>query len=497
MTNAPSDPHDRPSGPGAAPPAVSDEVKAKARRFFDHAKKAAEGGNYDYAVKLYADGLAVWPDAVDEGLRPLRVTAMARKLEGGKAMGFLAARKLPTTGKDPLVNLNNALHLFGLDPSTPANVERILSLAVKARQYRIAWWVAPLLVEIYDTCQKKMPESHYENACKEMNEAAALAVQTGEDRLQMELLQACIAVTQIWVRCYPNSMQAQRVRGDASGLLTITRGKFSREDGFTESLKDAEGQADIRDRDRSTITDDRLKMLIERARQDWEQNREVSAKLINLVELMVRTELPAQESEAVSLLEHEYQSGGNYTFRMKADDIRMKQANRRLRQAVEHAAERPADAASRKEAEALAAQVNDLEIHIYEDRRKMHPTDMKYHFNLGVRYFKAGRFDDAIPMFQKSQLDGRYKSESLLYLGRCFLEKGFFEQALGTLRKGAQDLGGAVGKLACELNYWLGRTFEQMRRFDDAREAYGQIIQIDYNYRDARRRLEKIVSGGG
>ena len=69
--------------------------KAKARKLFAHAKKASDTRNYDYAIELYVSGLACWPDAVEEGLKMLRVVATARQLEGGRPPGFMVARKYP------------------------------------------------------------------------------------------------------------------------------------------------------------------------------------------------------------------------------------------------------------------------------------------------------------------------------------------------------------------------------------------------------------------
>src|SRR5947209_3847662 len=99
-----------PTNPSPAVPpqpiyVATDAAKSNARKFFDHARKAADTKNYDYAIKLYIDGLSLWPDAVDEGLRPLRVTGVARRQSGGKSAGFLAARQYPSNTKDLLKNL--------------------------------------------------------------------------------------------------------------------------------------------------------------------------------------------------------------------------------------------------------------------------------------------------------------------------------------------------------------------------------------------------------
>lgn len=488
--NAQSSP---PPGLSLAPP-TTDENKAKARRFFEHARKATEQRSYDYAVKLYSDGLAFWPDAVEEGLKPLRVVATMRKLEGGKPAGFLLARKLPVGGKDTLRSLSNVLHLYGLDPGSIPHMETMLQLAVKASLYQIAWWIAPVLVEAYDTSGRKLPASHYADACEAMDRAGDLALQAGDDRIQMDLMNAVIAVTQIWGQHHPDSMEAARARSRASGKLTITRGKFSREDGFSESLKNAELQAELRDRDRSVHSEERLQQLIQNARADWEANREVAAKLLYLIDLMLKADKVQVEEDAIALLSAEYQSGGNYIFKAKADEIRIKQANRHLRGLTAKAAADPTDEAARQAALQFAQQANEAEIRIFEERRQKYPTDLKIHFGLGVRLFKASRFDDAIPYFQRAQADGRCRNESRLYLGRCFYEKAFFDQAAGTFRACMRDLDAAAGKLTLEVQYWLGRTYENLHKLDEAREAYGQLIQVDYNYRDARQRLEKIVA---
>lgn len=487
---------DKPPPPSAQPAVgADDERRGKARKFFEHAKKAAEQRNYDYAIKLYTDGLALWPDAVEEGLKPLRVVATMRKLEGGKPAGFLAARKLSLSGKDPLKNLNNALHLYGLDPGSIPHMEQILELASRGMLYRVVWWIAPVLVEAYDTSGKKLAMSHYAAACAAMDHAAEFALQAGDERIQMEILQACIATAQIWAQHYPTSLDAQRARSDATGKLTITRGKFSRDGDITESMLDAERQADLRDRDKAIQSEERLAALIAKAREEWLAQREVPGKLINLVNLMLRADDPKADSEAIALLEAEYKATNNYAFKMKADDVRMRYFQRQLRQAVEKAEQSAGDAAAQQAVQELAARINEAELKIFAERREKYPTDLKLHFHHGVRLFKAGRFDEAIPLFQRSQGDGRLRLESRLYLGRCFFEKNFNDQAAGTLRAAVRDLETTAGKLPLELNYWLGRTLEKLGKKDEARAVYGELIQIDYNYRDARQRLERIVAG--
>jgi hypothetical protein len=93
---------------------TSPENQAKARKFFEHAKKSAETRNYDYAVQLYCDGLAFWPDAVEEGLKPLRW----RPPDGWRAARVRASWPRRNDRQGCLQALSNAMHLYGLDRRT-------------------------------------------------------------------------------------------------------------------------------------------------------------------------------------------------------------------------------------------------------------------------------------------------------------------------------------------------------------------------------------------
>jgi TolA-binding protein len=473
---------------------VTEEARGKARKFFEHAKKSAETHNWDYAIKLYVDGLALWPDAVEEGLKQLRVVATARRLNGGKPAGFLAARQRPTTGKDFLKNLNNALFLYGHDPVSVAAMEQLLQNASKAKLIRTVGWIAPVLMDAYNSA-KKLPEAHYQSAGDAMNAAADLAMALAEDAVAMEILNAAIATTQIWLRHHPESINAPRARSHASGKLTIVKGKFDKAEGFQESLKDADAQRELLDKAKPTLSGERAAQLIAKARADWEADRESAAKLFALIELMVREEKESLENEAVRLLESEYAATSNYAFKQKADDIRIKQMSRQRRALETRLKSDPANVEWQRAAADFRARQINSEMDILLDRQRQYPSDLRVKFQLAVRYMQAQRYDNAIPLFQMAQSDGRSRLEARLMMGRCFFEKHFHAQAIETLQSTIHETDSTSSPVVLELYYWLGRSFQAAGRPADAQKTYGQLIQLDYNYKDARQRLEALVAG--
>ncbi len=466
--------------------------KSKARKLFEHAHKAEETRNYDYAIELYVQGLSDWPDAVDEGLKKLRVVATARRMAGGKPPGFMTARKYPVGGKDVVKSLNNALHLFGLNPTDVSYMESILQLAAKTGCDAVGQWIAPVLADAYNT-GKKLSAARYQSACAAMERIADLAASFDNDTGAMEMLRAEVATTQIWQRHHPDSAEAIKTQGNASGKLAIVKGQFAKADGFEGSLKDADEQHDLHDRDKQMHTSARHKELIERARKDWEANRDVANKLLKLVELMLRVDSENYENEAIRLLKEEYTSSENYIFKQKEDELQIRLLNRRLREITEQERADPSNPDIRNQRIAHQKRQNEIETQIYEDRVKHYPTDLRVKYELGLRLFQARRYDEAIPLFQQSRSDARIRAESRLYIGRCFYGKQFFDQAMEVLRRGVSELQTRTGAVAMNLNYWLARTLEASKETEEARKVYGHLIQLDYNFLDARMRLEKLV----
>ncbi|HPF37219.1 MAG TPA: tetratricopeptide repeat protein [Phycisphaerae bacterium] len=463
-----------------------------ARKLFAHAKKAEDTRNYDYAIELYVQGLSHWPDAIDEGLRKLRVVATARKMVGGKSSGFLVRRKFPTNGKDPGVNLNNGLRLFGFDPAELASIEQILDLAVKAKCDRVGQWICPILTEALSR-SKKLSSSHYQSICDRMLEMGRMAREFGNHDGAMEIFRATVAAATIWRRHHPDSSEGHRAESAASGELTIVKGKFDTADKFTDSLQDADKQRDIQDSEKTVTSVDRNQLMIDAAMRDWEQNRSITNKLLKVVELMTRTGEDAREKEAIKLLEEEFSSTENYIFRARADDLRVRRM-RRERTAVERElSKRPDDEELRERLAAYDRKLFEVEIRVYRDRLKHYPTDLKLKFELAVRLFRMGEYDEAIPLLQQARADGRVRTHSRLYLGRCFFQKHFYDQAVDVLRQAAEEAPSRTEPVFLDITYWLARGLESSNAADEAKKAYGEIIQVDYNFRDARQRLERLV----
>jgi tetratricopeptide (TPR) repeat protein len=133
-----------------------------------------------------------------------------------------------------------------------------------------------------------------------------------------------------------------------------------------------------------------------------------------------------------------------------------------------------------------------FELSVFKDRVDRYPTDNRAKFELGVRRFQAGQFDDAIPLFQVARVDPKNRTASEAYLGRCFFRKGYHTQAINALKEAIKGHEFTDDELAKTMQYWLGRSQEAGGEAEDARTTYGNILRLDYNYLDVRARLDAL-----
>ena len=77
---------------------IPEEEQKRAASLFQQGARVGASGNFDYAIEMYVQGLAIDPEAVDAH-QALRDISLKRKVDGGKPLGMLQARKLKG-GKD-------------------------------------------------------------------------------------------------------------------------------------------------------------------------------------------------------------------------------------------------------------------------------------------------------------------------------------------------------------------------------------------------------------
>lgn len=467
--------------------AITPEDKVKAAKWFARARDLGEKRQFDYAIEYYVNGLEFFPNAAEEACKPLHGCAVARKQLGGKKPGLKDSMKRSMNDKDPKKALLNSAWLFGHDPDNVDYVEGMAKAANKLRAEEVAVWAAGVCKKALDG-GRKVNTKQIQNLASLFEEIGDRATARSEMAFAVETFQSGVDVLNLWLRQASRDRNAVNAVRDLSTKLTIVRGQYQDGGSFRDSMADKDAQTDLHDLQESKQTDDRVENLIANAEAAYREEPDHPATLNRLIDLLTRREMEADEKKAIGILIEKFNATEEYRHKHQADDIRMKQLRRRVRQA-----QQDGDMEGVKKAQVVSLK---YDLGVFKERIERYPTDNRVKYEYGVRLFSAGRFDDAIPVFQGARADLKNRAACSMYLGRCFFRKGYHPQAINALESAMKEHEFTDDDMAKAMLYWLGRSQESSGAIPAAQETYGKILQMDYNYKDVRAKLDGLAPAG-
>lgn len=466
---------------------TSDEDRARGAKWFERARELGEKRQFDYAIEYYVNGLEYWPDAVEEACKPLHGCSVARRQTGGKKPGLKDTMKRSMNDKDARKAFLNALWLFGHDPENSSFIEGMVKNAIRLRAEDAAQWGAGVFHRALELAAKPNAKQ-FQTFVRLLEEMGDRAAERGEAPFAVDVYQKGVAVLNLWRRRIPRENSIESAVKNLSSKLCILKGKYEKGESYRDSIVDSDEQTDLHDKQRSVQSDQRLDDLIAKAQCEYEEDADNAETINQLIDLLCRRERDGEETRAIGILVKVYQSTDNYRWKHRADDIRMKQLGRHVRLAV-----KKGDEPAVKEQRIARLR---FELGVFKERIERYPTDNRIRFEYGIRNFQAGRFDEAIPLFQAARSDPKNRAACGMYLGRCFFRKGYQTQAIAALKEAMDAYEYQDDELAKSMLYWLGRAEEASGDADAARKTYGRILQLDYNYNDVRARLDSPSSQG-
>lgn len=457
---------------------IPEADRKKAEAFFEKATAVAGAAQYDFAIEMYIQGLAVDPESVDAH-KALRDIALKRKVSGGKAMGMFDAMKLKRPSKDDKQNMLNAEKLLAYDPGNTDYMLSVVQNAARGGFYDTVLWMGPILLKANSEAKKP-----------EFNKYIQLRDVYRSIRQWKLATEAC----QYAVNMKPDDMDLGRELRDLSAQTTINEGNYEGAGSFRKSVKDMAGQSKLMAEDRDIRTMDQMGSLIAAAEQEWQADPNEPSKLMKLVELLMKTELPDQENRAIELLENQYEKTKLFRYRQQIGRIKLAQLARMERSMRQEVAQSPGDEGLKTEYRNFLKDRAQQELDEYTLWSENYPTDLSLKYQIAVRLFQLGRHDEAIPMFQTARSDPKYRTEATIALGSSFLNAGFVEEAVDTFKALIDDYQLRGDQKSVDMHYMYGRSLEQKGEKAAAIKAYSQVAQWNFNYRDVQARIKKLRS---
>jgi len=456
---------------------LSAEVLSMADSLFERAAEATVRGNFDYAIRLYLDGLKLNPRDVDKGHKGLRDCALRRRNTGkGRGLGSLfgqakgAWSQVLGRHKDTMLALEQAL---ARDPQNVMLLTQLMQTARRQDFTDVAIYFGEIAAE--ETLRTKKPQKQIFTTLADMYEA------------QGRLKESIDALTQA-VKIDPSERMLEKRARDLAARASIEEGGLESVTDFHEIV-----------RDRAVAAQSATQQVVRTREQLDAQFEELTAALNadpkNPVKMQALADCQARRGyiqESLDLLQTALDMTKEYRYKARMDDIRMAEFRRVLREIDEQLESKPDQADLKAKRQEIVAQRDAFEMQIYTERQRQYPTDLSIRFELGLRQFRTSKYDEAIVSFQTSQRDPKRYVPSLNWAGKCFLAKKMYEIAQSQFEEAIQKYEMTSDPLGKELRYNLARIFEIQGKLPQAMEWYSIIVREDYQYKDAAKRLDAL-----
>jgi ABC-type multidrug transport system ATPase subunit len=347
-----------------------------------------------------------------------------------------------------------------------------------------------LLDEPFDGVDPLGVEATMEVIADARANGSAVIVSTHLRELAVEACQHAVAMK-------PEDMDLQTELKNLGAFRTMKEGNYGSSGSFRDSVRDRDSQEKLLQQDKDVQSSDFLMQQADEAEAEWRRDPNEPGKLMKYVDALLKTERAEQENKAIDVLQEMFQKTRQFRFRQKEGQVKLAQIARMERSKREEVQKNAADPQLRKEYTELQRFRAEEELKEFQLWSENYPTDSKIKYDVATRMFVLGMFNEAIPAFQQVRTDPKYRTDAAIALGRSFLEAGFIDEAVDTLRVVIDDYVNKGDLKSKEMYYWWARAVEQQGDRAVALKAYSQVAQWDFNYRDVQSRIKNLRSGGG
>jgi tetratricopeptide (TPR) repeat protein len=133
------------------------------------------------------------------------------------------------------------------------------------------------------------------------------------------------------------------------------------------------------------------------------------------------------------------------------------------------------------------------EVEVYQNRVKRYPSDLRLRYELGQRYFRSRRYDDAIKELQIAKNDPRRRGLCLLALAKCFQQIKQLSLAMNHYEGAIQEIPDRDAENRKEALRLAGTLALHLRNLDAATQHLSALAAMDYTYKNVSELLDKLA----
>lgn len=429
--------------------------------------------NWDYAIQMYLTCVKLFPDNLTYR-QSLRGTEYAKYGKNGTGAKMANMRLMTTRTKIKKCRMSK--DWAGVDQAAEEGLQ-------------INPWDPQLNADVGDACtQLGYPDVAifaYEQSREAdgtnkdvLRSLAALLEEKGEYKRAVECWQRFLKVE-------PTSGEARSKITQLDARSVMDRGGYEGAESTRNVRLGAGGQRPGQPADGPGMS---IEADLQRAIRKEPANKDNYLKLADYYRR--ESQLEEAEEQLRKALEV---SGNDLSIREILEDVQLDLMKRALLVANEQSRRSPDDESAKQRATDMSAELLKREIEVYAVRVERYPQDMKVKYELATRYMKVRKWALAIPLFQQSRGDPRVKGESLVNLGKCFYYDGKIPLAI-------RQFEAAFAEITFEdkpdvykdVYYSAAVLYEKQKNVKAAEDCYQKVLEVDYAFRDAVKRLNAL-----
>lgn len=455
------------------------EIAEKEKRLYDTALSAHERKNYAYGIDLLRTLLKKYPGLIEARMklreiqmdRIGKISALSQALATvGAILPYLKVKRLAAKG-----NYAEALDAgeaaMGLDPTACFPCIVLFRAAEAADVDAICLMALEQAIEFH-------PKS-----LQVLDWLAQLYSRMGMGKKALVCRQKIFETR-------PNDLQAEALVKDAIAEAAMDEGGWERvaeSDGkldYRSLIKDTSEAVRLEQQDRTVKGDAATELIDDLMSQIAEQDTIDRRKKV--------AELYLGSSDFENALVHyeraqELSDGADPSIEAAMTAIYGRQYDAAVREWEAYVKSEEITDEQRQEGEAQVAELKQQKLAMflqrYAERVKRYPNDVPERFKFATFLWEDGQIDEALPHFQVTQRNARFKQESTIYLGRCFASKGQHDLAIDQYQTGIAELE-VMNAVKKDALYSLAKSLEEVGRTDEALDQYKEIYAADLSYRD-------------
>lgn len=484
MSAHPSGKQDRPG----LPP-ITAAVRQRLQAVFEHARRSAEKGDYDYAHDLF--GQCLREDPANLIFLQHLLGNLAQKYGHSKKGARFAALKIKTA--------RMALH------KAAGRGQWSDAFAAACDALKLNPWDTSALLDVAeayyqvgsDDCQLYVLRWALDAAPKDVtvNRRAA------ETLSRLGQFDQAISCWRRVEQARPGDEEAAKAISQLSVEKTIHQGGYDQErlqagrrDAATTELP-ASGRPAPPGSKSAVSESYQASDLTARETQLLEAVAAKPADTENYVELaeLFTVQNRLREAEEILTRALAASGGGDLAIRELIEEAHLRRAHHQV-QVAQRRAEQEKTPESIELVKRIVAQAHQAEFEVYAARAERNPGNVLLQYEFGLRCKRVGKFKEAIQAFQAARGDTRHKALVHLHLGESFQHIRQFRLAVAsyeTAIEAADTTQLDTKKLAL---YRAGVLNAELGDRDRAEKQLTELAAIDFGYRDVADRLDKLAA---